>query len=74
MAAGIIPGAILIPIDEIETRMKEIPRDGRTTLVYCASGGRSAAACEFLSRAGWGELMNLEGGFSAWNGPKATPR
>lgn len=74
MAAGIIPGALLIPIDELEARMKEIPRDDRGTLVYCASGGRSAAACEFLSRAGWNGVVNLQGGFSAWNGPKTTPR
>jgi rhodanese-related sulfurtransferase len=74
MAGGIIPGALLIPIDELEARMKEIPRDGRATLVYCASGGRSAAACEFLSRAGWNEVLNLEGGFMAWNGPKTTPK
>jgi hydroxyacylglutathione hydrolase len=73
-AAGIIPGALLIPIDELEARAKEIPKDGRTTLVYCASGARSAAACEYLSREGHEALVNLASGFSAWNGPKAAPR
>jgi hydroxyacylglutathione hydrolase len=73
MAAGIIPGALLIPVDELEARAKEIPRDGKTTLVYCASGARSAAACEYLSREGWDDLINLQSGFLAWNGPKATP-
>lgn len=73
MAAGVIPGALLIPIDELEARVKEIPRDGKTTLVYCASGARSAAACEYLSREGFEGLFNLESGFSGWNGPRAAP-
>ncbi|MBL8856935.1 MAG: rhodanese-like domain-containing protein [Planctomycetes bacterium] len=73
MAAGIIPGALLIPLDELEARAKEIPRNGRTTIVYCASGGRSASACEYLSREGFENLVNLESGFSGWNGPSTMP-
>lgn len=72
-AAGIIPGALLIPLDELEERLAELPRDGRTTLVYCAAGARSAAACELLSRAGIDGLVNLEGGFSSWTGARARP-
>jgi rhodanese-related sulfurtransferase len=72
-AAGIIPGALLIPVDELPARMAELPRDGKTTLVYCAGGGRSAAACELLSRHGYTNLRNLEGGFGAWPGPRARP-
>lgn len=68
---GIIPGAKLIPVDELETRLRELPKDGKPKLIYCAAGGRSAAACEFLSRQGFEELYNLEGGFSAWTGPRA---
>lgn len=74
MAAGIIPGALLIPVDELEARAREIPRDGRITLVYCASGARSAAACEYLSREGWEDLVNLQSGFLAWTGPKTLPQ
>lgn len=70
-AGGIIPSALLIPIDELEARMGELARDGRTTLVYCAGGGRSAAACEFLASKGYTNLHNLEGGFGAWQGPRA---
>jgi len=72
-AAGIIPGALLIPLDELEKRMRELPHNGRSTLVYCAGGARSAAACEFLSEQGVGGLMNLTGGFSAWTGPRTRP-
>ena len=64
-----LPFAIWLLVSYFE----EIPRDGRRTLVYCAGGSRSAAACEFLSREGYDELYNLEGGFQAWSGPRAKP-
>ncbi|MBI5365298.1 MAG: rhodanese-like domain-containing protein [Planctomycetes bacterium] len=66
-ASGILSGALCIPVDELERRMSELPRDGRPLLVYCASGGRSAAACEFLDGAGFEGLHNLEGGIGAWS-------
>lgn len=71
---GIIAGAALIPVDQLETRWKEIPKDKKPLLVYCAGGGRSAAACEFLSQQGYESVFNLEGGFSSWNGPTARPK
>lgn len=66
---GIIPGALLIPVQELEQRWREIPKDGKEVLVYCAGGERSAAACEFLSRQGFEKLHNLVGGFMSWTGP-----
>lgn len=72
-AAGIIPGAVLIPIDQLEARVREIEKTGKPLLVYCAGGSRSAAACEFLSAQGHDDLLNLAGGFGAWNGPRAAP-
>lgn len=73
-ASGIIAGAQLIPIDQLEARMREIPKDGKPTILYCAGGGRSAAACEFLSQQGYENLMNLSGGFGSWSGPTAKPK
>lgn len=67
MASGILAGALCIPVDELQARVQELPRDGKPLLVYCASGGRSAAACEHLSQAGLDELHNLEGGIGAWS-------
>lgn len=72
-SGGIIAGALLIPIEELEGRVAELPKDGRQTLVYCAAGGRSAAACEFLSEQGFTNLLNLEGGFGSWSGPTQRP-
>ena len=73
-SSGIIAGAQLIPIDQLESRMREIPKDDMSTLVYCAGGGRSAAACELLSRKGYEKLYNLSGGFGSWKGPTAKPK
>ncbi|MFP3906504.1 MAG: rhodanese-like domain-containing protein, partial [Acidimicrobiales bacterium] len=42
-----IPGATLIPLDQVPDRVDELPAD-REILVICRSGGRSAAACKFL--------------------------
>jgi rhodanese-related sulfurtransferase len=69
-ASGIIAGAQLIPVGELESRVREIKKDERPLLIYCASGSRSAAACEFLSEKGFENLLNLTGGFNAWRGPK----
>lgn len=73
-AAGVIPGALLIPVDELEARTRELPKDGRRTLVYCAGGGRSAAVCDFLTAQGYRELYNLAGGIGAWKGPLAREK
>ncbi|MCE9594188.1 MAG: rhodanese-like domain-containing protein [Planctomycetes bacterium] len=73
-AGGVLPGALLIPIDDLESRTAEIPKDGKRTLLYCAGGGRSAAACDFLSGQGFRELYNLAGGIGAWKGPVAREK
>lgn len=71
-STGIIPGALLIPMDDVEERRRELP-DDRPLLVYCAAGGRSAAVCEYLTGEGHLGLLNLTGGFGAWSGPVGRP-
>lgn len=72
-AAGVIPGAQRIPVDELPSRLAEVPKGKARTLVVCAAGGRSAAACELLSGEGYDGLLNLSGGMGAWNGPVEKP-
>jgi rhodanese-related sulfurtransferase/Na+-transporting methylmalonyl-CoA/oxaloacetate decarboxylase gamma subunit len=69
VSQGVLPGAIHIPVEEIEERFRELPPTGQKTLVYCAGGVRSAYACEFLTSEGYTGLYNLEGGMMSWNGP-----
>ena len=69
-ANGRIPNARLIPIDELEDRLAELPSPDTTILVTCAAGGRSAAACRTLGQKGFTRLLNLAGGMHAWTGPR----
>ncbi len=62
-----IPGAKLIPLGEIVSRIDEIEK-GRTTVVQCKGGVRSAKAIGYLKDAGFeGRLINLKGGIGAWS-------
>jgi rhodanese-related sulfurtransferase len=58
-------GAVLMPMSQLAERHVELPKD-RPLLVICASGGRSAAATSFLLRSGWTDVVNVEGGTTAW--------
>lgn len=62
-----IPGAKLIPLGEIVNRIREIEK-GKTTVVQCKGGVRSAKAIGYLKDAGFeGRLINLKGGIGAWS-------
>jgi metal-sulfur cluster biosynthetic enzyme/rhodanese-related sulfurtransferase len=69
-ANGHIPRATLIPIDELEDRLRELPPKDARMLVYCAAGGRSLQACQTLADHGWTRLLLLAGGMHAWPGPR----
>lgn len=47
-----VEGAKNIPVDDLSTRMGEIPKN-KPVVVYCQSGGRSAAAASMLRKAGY---------------------
>ncbi len=63
-AAGAIPGAINIPVDEIRDRADEIPA-GVPLILHCAVGIRSHAGLSALKGSGH-EVINLDGGFTTW--------
>jgi rhodanese-related sulfurtransferase/rubrerythrin len=65
-----IPGAKLIPIADIGTRIEELD-PLKPTLVYCAIGGRSRVAAQMLAGKGFKEVYNLSGGIKAWNSQTA---
>ena len=73
-ASGVIPGAICIPVNELPQRASELERSHETTLIVCAAGVRSAAACQYLSEQGNDGLVNLEGGMSRWGGERVRPQ
>ncbi len=64
VAEWAFPGAVNIPLGELGGRMGELPV-GRSIVVVCHAGVRSAAAAEALSNAGW-PSESLAGGAVAW--------
>ena len=67
-AAGHIPGAKLIPLDELPKRINEVPRDTKV-YVICRSGNRSSQAVTFLRDKGYSNTHNIVSGMNAWKGP-----
>lgn len=63
--SGHIPGAKLIPLGELCSRMNELPK-GREILVVCHSGNRSLSATRQLANAGY-NAVNVRGGLNAWS-------
>ena len=59
-----IPSAVNIPLGQLEGRVSEVPAD-REVFTVCASGNRSSAAAETLSRSGR-KVANLTGGMAGW--------
>jgi adenylyltransferase/sulfurtransferase len=60
-----IEGARFIPLGQLPSRMSELDSADEIVL-QCKSGVRSARALKLLSEAGFGKLLNLEGGILAW--------
>ncbi|MFP5415395.1 MAG: FAD-dependent oxidoreductase [Actinomycetes bacterium] len=68
-AAGAIPGAVLLPVDELRDRIDELP-DG-LLVVHCAVGIRGHTACRILSQLGR-DAVNLDGGYKTWAAGQAS--
>jgi hydroxyacylglutathione hydrolase len=64
-AAGHLPGAPNIPLGYLTDRLKDLPRD-KLVVVHCETGGRSAIAASLLRARGLTNVVNLTGGFAAW--------
>lgn len=63
-AAGHIPGAVNIPLEEVESRLADLATHARV-VVACQSGTRAAMACEMLAPKR-PDLVQLEKGTDAW--------
>ncbi|MGC8830127.1 MAG: rhodanese-like domain-containing protein [Verrucomicrobiia bacterium] len=50
---------------DFATRISQLDKN-KKYLVYCATGGRSAAACNEMEKLDFKNCFNLKGGFSAW--------
>ncbi len=63
-AGGHVPGATLIPLGQLSSRLSEIPKD-KTVVAVCRSGNRSGQATQLLRQQGF-NAHNMQGGMIAW--------
>ena len=62
---GHLPYARLIPLPELASRLDELRGVG-SIAVHCQGGSRSAVAASLLRAAGFDDVINVEGGYTAW--------
>ena len=65
IVTGIIHGAVLLPLGELNARAADLSRE-RPVVAVCRSGARSAQACVILQRSGFSDVANLAGGMLRW--------
>jgi NADPH-dependent 2,4-dienoyl-CoA reductase/sulfur reductase-like enzyme/rhodanese-related sulfurtransferase len=63
-AAGTIPGASNLPVDELRSRLEELPK-GKELLLFCQVGFRGYVAARLLSQHGL-HVRNLSGGYKRY--------
>lgn len=59
-------GGCLIPLPELPRRLKELDVN-KEIIAVCKMGQRSARAVEYLQKAGFANVRNLQGGIRAWS-------
>jgi rhodanese-related sulfurtransferase len=62
---GHIAKSTLIPLDSLQDRLGELPRD-QDIVVVCRSGARSKEGAAILRQAGFTRVTCLTGGLQAW--------
>ena len=60
-----IEGSVNIPLNHLQERIAEVPRDRRIA-VHCAGGYRSSIAVSILHQYGITNLFEIAGGLAAW--------
>ncbi len=66
-----IDGSVNIPLNQLQERIGELPRDRRIA-VHCAGGYRSSIAASILHRHGLTQLVEMAGGLAAWEAAKLS--
>lgn len=61
-----IAGSVLIPMNQIQQRLKELNPE-LPTVVICHHGMRSQQVAEFLAHSEFTQLYNLIGGIDSWS-------
>jgi rhodanese-related sulfurtransferase len=59
------PNTTLIPLDQLESRLGELP-DDEPIVVVCRSGNRSQAGRDILLANDFAQVTSMNGGLNAW--------
>ena len=66
-ASGHILGARNLPLADLERRAGELDKHkAKPVIVHCADGNRAGGAVALLRRNGFANVVNLSGGYAAW--------
>ncbi|MGZ4961488.1 MAG: rhodanese-like domain-containing protein [Limisphaerales bacterium] len=66
-ASAHIPGATLVPLDQLDfAAIRQLSADGKCVYVLCQSGGRARKAIQKFETAGINNCVLVEGGMEAW--------
>ena len=68
-----IDGSLSIPLNHLEARAHDLPRD-RHLLLYCAGGYRSSIGASVLQQRGFERVSEIAGGMAAWDAAKLPVR
>lgn len=67
VAVSHIKGSLLLPLKTLPENLAKLEKYRKKPIVViCAAGQRSAAGCRILSKAGFEDVCQLEGGIQAW--------
>nr|WP_226682410.1 sulfurtransferase TusA family protein [Sutcliffiella horikoshii] len=69
-AFGHIPGAVSVPLGDLEGGIAELDKE-KETYVICRTGSRSDMAAQKLTELGFTKVKNVVPGMSKWEGPTA---
>lgn len=67
-AFGHIPGAVNIPLDELENRFDELEKNDEIHVI-CRTGNRSDLAAQKMAGKGFSKVKNVVPGMKDWSGP-----
>ncbi len=60
-----VPGSTLIPLDQLASRLDEVPED-QEIVVVCRSGNRSQEGRDILRNANFSSVTSMAGGLNEW--------
>jgi rhodanese-related sulfurtransferase len=66
-AEGHLPEAKNIPLADLDKRIGELEKfKSKSVVVVCKTGARASSAAAKLAKAGFADVVNLDGGVAAW--------